>query len=867
MPKHTDLLLRSARTVAQSSRVAVATGGVRYVHLNSPNNLYLKPQQSQVPRLSRSFVSSARLRNDYAGGQHVQELEAAERALKESLVSHNGEPVDRQEVRQRLMDLINMSPGNVVRLSVVPVVKSAYYELFQGGAESSVMTPADTKRLFAAVAGNDPKDVQDFPFVLAVYHQAEQAAQTQRDSRDNILLLGKYFLHQDRLDNFWKLLEAQIKSHEDVDAAFVRRLIELISIAPHLTLRNVARALDLRTELHIESSNELRDTLARTLESLYFKEKEGSDFFLTLVEEHILDQGSDYVPSDNFVAMTLSNCVNEGREELGRRLLDSHVIQRFDSLDSAEEDPQNYYAFWASAAIDLRAPQAEVKRIIRRLQAEPERTKATWDTVARYSAYKADLSNRTDLLALRQTLSDMQTAGFEPDAETYFEVYRTCSQEPAVRSAVVYLFENELDIEKDTSIFAIMIDKALKQNETLTALECFTQSFEEGAQWENKKLHMEPLTELLVQYAGMADTSVADILQLVQRIEPICKRIPYAAETAIARNVLVRHHDVPNFYTFMNRQYGKTAKDVVKIDPIVRPNTYKVVHDYVYSSEPSNSENAWEMYGLLHKFYVVPFADYYKAIKFFAQDVKRQDFALLTFQQIRKNHDLHGQPPATSEMVAFLFHEFSKTKYKRGIKRLHEVVALEVSFDVNRDVLNEMMAAYVSIEDINRIQDCWLQIQQLPPSIGANNRSVDVLLSYFKDNIQYTERTWQGIPAFGLLPTLENYEQYLINNCRTGNYRRALSITKKMEIESGLKPTPKILAAIYNYTFNEPRKLEIRQWAEEAHPEEWKKLEESNSLKELCLPENINNDSVESLLKEASAEMEEELSGSVVKVE
>jgi hypothetical protein len=273
------------------------------------------------------------------------------------------------------------------------------------------------------------------------------------------------------------------------------------------------------------------------------------------------------------------------------------------------------------------------------------------------------------------------------------------------------------------------------------------------------------------------------------------------------------------------------------------------------------------MYGLLHKFYVVPFADYYKAIKFFAQDVKRQDYALLTFQQIRKNHDLHGQPAATSEMVAFLFHEFAKTKYKRGIKRLHEVVALETSFDVNRDVLNEMMAAYVSVEDLNRVQDCWAQLQQLPPSIGANNRSVDVLLSYFKDNIHYTERTWQGIPEFGLLPTLENYEQYLINNCRTGNYRRALEITKNMEIDSGLKPTAKIIAAVYNYTFTEQRKLEVEQWAEKAHPEMWLELKEGDKLKSLCLPANSDNDNVESLLKQASADMDEEMSGGIVKVE
>lgn len=780
-------------------------------------------------------------------------------------MSFEGAPVDRKAVRDQLMELINVSPEHVFPISVIPVVKSAYYELFR--ENERVLSPSDTKRLFGAVAGNNPADVQDLPFVLAVYHQAEQAAETHRDSRDNILLLGKYFLFQDRLDNFWKLLEAQVKTHNDVDAEFVKELLQLISVEPHQTLGNVAKVLQLKSDNNVESSNELREELSKTLEQLYYKEgndEGGSDFFLSLVENHILDS-KDFTPSDSAVAMILNTCVNEGREDLGRNVLES-VVTRASSLNEGEEDPQNFWGFWATVAMDLHGSKNDVKEFVARLEALPDRTKATWDILIRYAVYKADLAGRTDLLQVRALLAEMQNAGFEPDAETYFDAYRSSN---SIKSDVVHLFEAELDIEKDTSIFAIMIDKALKNHDTLEALAIFTESFEEGAQWENKRLHMEPMTELLIQYAGLNDTSVADILQLVQRIEPICAngRIPYSAETAIAQNVLGRHNDTTNFYTFMNRQYGNTADKVTRLDPQIRPNTYKVIHDYIYNCESERADLAWEMYGLLHKFYTVPFADYYKALKFFAQDVKRQDYALLTFQQIRKNHDLHGQPAATSEMVAFLFHEFAKTSYKRGIKRLHEVIALETSFDVNRDVLNEMMAAYVSLQDLNRVQDCWAQLQQLPPSIGANNRSVDVLLSYFKDNIHYTERTWQGIPEFGLLPTVENYEQYLINNCRTGNYRRALEITKNMEIESGLKPTPQILAAVYNYTFTEQRKLEVAQWAEEAHPEEWKALKEGDKLKSLCLPENNENDNVATLLRQAAADMDEEMGGGIVKVE
>lgn len=162
-------------------------------------------------------------------------------------------------------------------ISVIPVVKSAYYELFR--ENERVLSAGDTKTLFGAVAGNNPEDVQDLPFVLAVYHQAEQAAETNRDSRDNILLLGKYFLFQDRLDNFWKLLEAQIKTHDDVDAGFVKQLLELISVDPHLTLGNVARVLQLKTDNHVSSSDELRNALSATLEQLYYKENEGSEFF------------------------------------------------------------------------------------------------------------------------------------------------------------------------------------------------------------------------------------------------------------------------------------------------------------------------------------------------------------------------------------------------------------------------------------------------------------------------------------------------------------------------------------------------------------------------------------------------------------
>lgn len=775
-------------------------------------------------------------------------------------MSFNGIPIDRNAVREQLMGLISVSPDSIFPISSIPVVKSAYYELFR--ENERVLSGSDTKALFSAVAGNNPADVQDLPFVLAVYHQAEQAAETDGDSRDNILLLGKYFLFQDRLDNFWKLLEAQIKTHTDVDAEFVRRLLLLIASDESVTLGNVARVLQLKEDHQVESSDQLRESLAQVLEELYYKENEGSAFFLDLVEKHLLD--GDYVPSESVLAMVLNSCVNESREEFGRQVLKS-VVARVDTLDSKEEDVQNFWGFWTSVAIDLRGSKQDVEAFEAKLKSLEPRTKTTWDILVRCAVYKADIDHRNDLLSVRSTLADMQKAGFEPDAETYFDAYRSSDN---VKSDVVHLFETELDIEKDTSIFAIMMDKALKNHDTLEALAIFTDSFEEGAQWENKRLHMESMTELLVQYAGLNDTSVADILQLVQRIEPICAngRIPYTAETAIAECVLTRHNDTANFYTFMNRQYGNTADKVTKLDPMIRPNTYKVVHEYIYSCDTDKADLAWEIYGLMHKFYIVPFDDYYKAIKYFA-DLKRQDYALLTFQQIRKNHDLHGQPAATSEMVAFLFHEFAKTKYQRGIKRLHEVIALETSFDVNRDVLNEMMAAYVSLQDINRVQDCWAQIQRLPPSIGANNRSVDVLLSYFKDNIHYTERTWQGIPAFGLLPSLENYEQYLINNCRTGNYRRALEITRNMELDSGLKPTPKIISAVYNYTFSESRKKEVEQWALESYPTEWQQLKDGNKLKDLCLPENKDGDNVDTMLREVASDMDEELSGGIVKVE
>lgn len=470
-----------------------------------------------------------------------------------------------------------------------------------------------------------------------------------------------------------------------------------------------------------------------------------------------------------------------------------------------------------------------------------EYAKETWDVIIQYSFYRSG-----NIEALTKVLTDMKKANFRPDSRTFSGVLQVANDhakldEQKLKSIIDY-FNKKLDIPSDAVVFSILINRALRAVEIETARRLFIDSISEGADWQMENgRYLRTLDALLVALCKCPTISFDTVYDTYNRIRICSTTLAYETQTELLKFFLEKG-DILKAGVFLVQQFGES--------PSLPYNEYKDIYHAFYEKILASNEyeKAWELYMVLNCTVVLPYESYYPIQSKFCQ-LGRPDAAHLMFRHLRNRAKKNEIQPPGHEMYLLLFAEYGRWRYEEGIRELEIYLRMDLNVEMNIELMNLMMGAYAALSESCKLNDLWLEVVSYPIGCGANNRTISIMLRYLgRISLEMVDDLWNEFPQrFHLTPSSQNVEDYVIANCYHGYYSRAFEIVKAAPSLYNVDISQALLKTLYNWTLIQSRKDEIAEWASKNHPEDWKFLIESKSLKKLCLPKNSNNDSEDSV--------------------
>lgn len=472
--------------------------------------------------------------------------------------------------------------------------------------------------------------------------------------------------------------------------------------------------------------------------------------------------------------------------------------------------------------------------LVDEIRKEPNLVKESWDTLAQWAAFSG------------QDVKEVLDRHPGPGSHTLYLILSAAVHSQRSESEINDLF-NSVDCEPDAACFNILINRAMRAVEIEKARRLFIDSMSAGSDWlmdEGKYLGtLNRLVETMAETPGISAELVFDTYQ---RVRSYTSQLEYPTQVALLRMFFAR--DIPyDIGMFLREQFGDT--------PSLPFSQYREIYDVFFEKIMGLQDyaEAWSLYGMLNATIILPYESYYPVQRHFCE-LGRPDAAHLLFRHLRNRAKREGIPPPGREMYLMLFVEYGRQKYAEGLRELITYFKMDLTNDLDLELMNAMLAGFAGLGDTPRVSNLWMETR----SFGADNTTISIMLRHLSQiSLQAVDDLWAEFPAkFGLRPSESNLEQYVIANCYYGYYSRALEITKYAHDLYGVNVTPELIESLYNYTLVGAYKKQIREWTKHSHPDIWEKLLGQGRLKETLLPPNPDNDSDASLRARALAEIE-----------
>lgn len=471
--------------------------------------------------------------------------------------------------------------------------------------------------------------------------------------------------------------------------------------------------------------------------------------------------------------------------------------------------------------------------LVAEIKKEPNLVKESWDTLAQWSVY----SGRDVMEVLKHHPG--------PDPHTLYLLLSTAVKSQRSEAEIKSLLD-AVDCEPDAACFDILINRHIQAVEIEKARFLFVDSMAAGADWlMDDEKYLGTLNRLIQVMAETPGISAEIVFDTYQRVRSYSLQLEYPTQVALLRMFFAR--DIPyDIGMFLREQFGDT--------PALPFPQYRDIYDVFFDKIMGLNDyvEAWALYGMLNATIVLPYESYYPIQRHFCE-LGRPDAAHLIFRHLRNRAKREGIPPPGREMYLMLFAEYGRQKYGEGLRELLAYFKMDLTNDLDIEMMNSMLAGFASLGDVPRVSNLWMETR----SFGADNNTITIMLRHLAYNsLAAVDDLWAEFPAkFGLKPSVQNLEQYIIANCYHGYYTRALEITKQAPELYGVEVSPELIEALYNYTLIEAQKSQIREWAKKAYPDIWQGLLSQNRLNETLLPPNPHNDSEAALRAQTISEL------------
>ncbi|KAK6457206.1 uncharacterized protein RJT20DRAFT_150054 [Scheffersomyces xylosifermentans] len=400
-------------------------------------------------------------------------------------------------------------------------------------------------------------------------------------------------------------------------------------------------------------------------------------------------------------------------------------------------------------------------------------------------------------------------------------------------------FIDNYHIEPSLYSYKHRLDKAIKEDNFVEAIEIFDDSVSQFIQWHSSSdpAVFKTLNDLIVILCKHMD-NIERIFPIFQNIKrQMLRKANIDAVSALSLKMLQAEY-VGDLIEMLKRELPEIDKDSSVRLPSERVfgtkyrELFEILHKFVVNYENEETfETNWVLYGELHKFFNLPFEFYMPTIRFFCEH-DRLHAALLIFRQIRKNFEVHNQAPPTREMYMYLFKEFGEKLYEDGVNEMHGYIKLDINLPQQDIALqNSILNAFSNLQDVPRARELFLSISSNPKKYGGiNEETIQIIIkTYTYHDLAYVKKFWNNLSQFDIIPNYAIYRQYLIAHVYHGYAEEAIQLIDEMA-DYDLEVTSDTILALHNYCLEKDGQKKIAEWAQQNHPEKWKELITSNLL-------------------------------------
>jgi len=411
-------------------------------------------------------------------------------------------------------------------------------------------------------------------------------------------------------------------------------------------------------------------------------------------------------------------------------------------------------------------------------------------------------------------------------------------------------FESNFELEKTVEIYALILERGIRNNDSKQLEKTFEESLENGISWDSKP---KQLCDFLYVLASQNDAEVGKVFTWYKKIKVFIQYLDSKSYNSLMK-LFLKNTFIGDAITSLKKELPPLAKDT-KYSVEQYPELFQSMYDWILKFN-GNPEVSWTLYSELQKYFHLPFQYYHPLMEKFIQ-LKRPDASFMIFANLKKIHRTTGSiPPPTPEMYSYLFKSFGEELYDEGVEKLHMVMKLDLQLNTDIKVMNSILGAYCNLQDFFKTQELFDSILSMPIGKGLNNETITIMLKSFTYvSLPHVENFWDNLYEYNILPNEENFKQYLIAYCYHEEYDKALQLANDVD-NYDLLITPEIIKSLYNWTQGEEKKKNVENWALKNHTLIWNTIKTEEKLKSInngsTGDEKTLNDSIEGLTRETS---------------
>lgn len=421
------------------------------------------------------------------------------------------------------------------------------------------------------------------------------------------------------------------------------------------------------------------------------------------------------------------------------------------------------------------------------------------------------------------------------DVETYNEIIEACcfsNKNIDFIESFTQVYSETFELERTARSFGILINHHLNDNNLKESLDLFNRSIKEYVHWgdDSGGIYMPILFRLLNTYCKESDDDLQLKVDCFKQIKSYGFKLDRTSMTTMVECFL-KGDFVGDAMEMFRREVPDVEKPEDRFYVDKYPKVFELYYNYVLTSKKEIEMN-WSLYGFMQKMFHIPYETYFPVMKFFS-DNGRPNAALKIFATMRKLSKQENLPPPTEEMYIYLFRNFGQQLYEEGVFKLHLALKMDLSVDLNINLLNSIMEGYCCLEDPFKVRDMFDLATSLPKDRGLNSDSCKFMLRSLRfASLNHVNEFYNNLSQFDILPSPEIFSEYLIANCYYEQYTTALNLLIDAQQAGDIEINGEVLKSIYNWTLLPAARDEIDKYATDNFPQLWQELKDQNQLQE-----------------------------------